>query len=104
MNSMESAWRFLYDEDLEKQLDPNKPENNARANARKKELKQQYDVLMRGPGKVLFEQWKKKLRSMNLGLFSLPTNELCACTSCLIIREMQSIMKLWMDAETVMKE
>ena len=102
--SINLAWFLLYREDLETPLDPNKPENTAAMNAKREEKKREWQLLMRGPGKAIFERLGEKMRQMNVQLFTIPPDQLCPCPSCLLIREMQSIMKLWMEAETAMKD
>lgn len=102
--SINLAWFLLYGEELETPLDPNKPANTAAMNAKKEERQRGWQLLMLGPGKVLFEHLGKKMKQMNVSLFTIPPDQLCPCPSCLLIREMQSIMKLWIEAETAMKD
>lgn len=58
---------------------------------------------MSGPGKVVFEQLQKKLKLLNVHLFSLDRKQLCGCEACKTISEMQVTLKLWMDIETIIR-
>lgn len=99
--SLNMAWALLYGEEMDDIPDPNKPENSAYIKATRKKLKDDLELLMKGPGKPLFEKWAKQLRGLNITLFAL--KNLCECEACKTIREMQIILKLWMDVETVLK-
>ncbi len=84
--------------------DPNKPENVAYINAKRKERKEAFRRLIDGSGKVLFEEWKKKIRNNNLAMLFIPADQLCNCTACTLIRDVQGMFKLWMEAETILTE
>ena len=71
---------------------------------KKKERVEDFKKLMSGPGKVLFKEWEKKIRENNLSLFAIPDGQLCECTACRIIRDMQSMFRLWVEAETIINQ
>ena len=103
-NTTSLAWLLLYDEELEEIPDPNKPENVAYINAKRKEKKEAFKQLMEGSGKVLFREWKKRIKNNNLAMLFIPANQLCDCAACMIIRDIQGMFKLWLEAETIITE
>ena len=98
------AWELIYGEEYEVTPDPNKPENLHHLKAKKKQTVDGFKRLMRGPGKVLFEQWKERVRKTNLALLFLPKENLCGCPACDTIREVRGILELWIDAEQILME
>ena len=103
-NRTEKAWQILYNEDPEFEPDPNKPENVAFYNAKKKERRDAIVVLMRGPGKVLFEMWHKKIKTMNIQALDTARNATCNCETVQLLRQMDSMFQLWLEAEMIMNE
>ena len=98
------AWKILYDEELETIPDPNKPENVPYLKAKKKQRANAFKALMSGSGKILFEEWKEKVRRINLALLFIPKENLCNCPACQLIREVRSILELWIEAEQALLE
>lgn len=102
MGDLNLAWKVLYGEDRENVPDPNKPENVARINAlaarRHKDLK----VLFDGPGRPLLEMWRKNVMNLNMSLFAIPAGQMCGCPACEIIRKMQHIFGVWLEAEAIL--
>ena len=98
------AWYILYGEEYETIPDPNKPENVPYLKAKKKQRAQAFKNLMQGRGKVLFDQWKDKIRSTNLALLFIPQENLCTCPACQLIREVRGILEIWIEAEQALLE
>jgi len=98
------AWKILYDEELEHIPDPNKPENVPYLKAKKKQRANAFKALMEGNGKVLFEEWKNKVKRVNLAVLFTPKEQLCDCAACTAIREIRNILELWIDAEQALIE
>ena len=58
----EVAWRILFNEDVEKLPDPNKPENQAYISAKIKQRREKLERFARGDGEVLFKIWQDRIR------------------------------------------
>jgi len=104
MQSIVSVWKLLYGEEYKQIPDINKPENSAYLNIKKKQIADMFRRLMMGPGKILFDRWRDSIRKLNLTLFSIPESELCNCKACQLIREINSRIKLCMEAEQILAE
>jgi len=98
------AWEILFGEKFESVPDPNKPENTAYINALRKQRADALGAFAIGGGKVLFDEWKKKIRSETLGLLVIPENTLCGCPACMILREIQPRLKLILEVETILSD
>lgn len=98
------AWEILYGEAPEFAPDPNKPENLAYYNAKKEEKRRDFQLLMRGPGKALFEMWHKKIKTLNIQVFDTARGLDCDCASCRVLRQMDGMFQLWLEAEMVVGE
>ncbi len=103
-NRSKKAWELLYSEDPEFEPDPNKPENIAYYNAKKEERRQGIQLLMHGPGKALFEMWHKKIKTLNIQALDTARNLDCTCESCKMLRQIDSMFQLWLEAEMVLEE
>ena len=98
------AWYILYGEEYETIPDPNKPENVPYLKAKKKQRANAFKALLQGQGKILFEEWKEKVKRINLALLFIPKENLCNCPSCQLIREVRNILELWIEAEQALLE
>jgi len=87
------AWKVLYGEDYSTIPDPNKPENTAYLKAVSQRRKDDIELFMKGPGRVLFDDLSRELKGLNVYLFSL-TDALCSCEACKTIMKMQQTLKL----------
>jgi hypothetical protein len=97
-------WFILYGEEYERSPDPNKPENMVYHKAKQKERAERMRSFMTGAGSVLFEEWKKKIRSNMAAIVSIPEKEMDNCPACMIIRETKTYLKLLLDAEMIISE
>lgn len=102
--STEMLWFILYDEEREKIPDPNKPENMVYHKAKKQERADKIKVFMNGPGAVLFNEWKKKVKQNQASMIAIPEKEMCNCTACLILRDTRKYLELLMEAERILSE
>ncbi len=98
------AWRILYGEDYEQIPDPNRPENIPLITAKKRERSESLERLITGTGRVLFEQWRGKLKRELLALLVAPDDGSCHCSACMILRKLRMIFELWMEAQRVLEE
>ena len=98
------AWKILYNEEYENIPDPNKPENIPYIAARKRERAESLERLISGPGRVLFEQWRGKLKRELLALLVAPDDLACHCSSCMSLRKLRIIFELWLEAQRVLEE
>lgn len=98
------AWYILYGEEFEQIPDPNRPENLPYISARKRERAESLERLLTGPGRVLFEQWRGKLKRELLALLVAPDDGSCHCSACMILRKLRMIFELWMEAQRVLEE
>ena len=92
---LDTAWEILYKEPYEKTLNPNDPADNASINLRKEQTKKDWQLYMRGPGKILFKTLEKNVKNLNMSLFGLKSDQLCTCPACLIVRDMKNLFELW---------
>jgi len=98
------AWKILYKEDREEIPDPNKPENLPYLKAKKKQKAEALEILISGPGKILFENWHEKIKRLNLGMLFTPKSQLCNCSVCETIREIKATLEIWLEAEQILVE
>jgi hypothetical protein len=98
------AWEILFNEKYENIPDPNKPENIPFFAARKRERAESLDRLLSGAGKVLFEQWRGKLKRGTLSLLVAPDDNTCHCSNCMELRKLRMIFELWMEAQRVLED
>ena len=103
-NAVETAWKILYGIDRDEIPDPNKPENVPYLAAKKLERIQAFEYLKNGPAKILFEAWIDKIMRLNLALIFTPKQKLCLCPACQVIREINAILEVWMEAEMTLKK
>jgi hypothetical protein len=99
------AWKILFNEDSPDVIpDPNKPENIPRLNSIKWERKEALERFVSGPGRVLFEQWRGKLKRELLALLVAPDDNTCHCSSCMTLRSLRIIFGLWLEAQRILEE
>ena len=103
-NAVETAWKILYGVERDEIPDPNKPENVPYLAAKKIERIQAFEYLKNGPAKILFEAWIDKIMRLNLALIFTPKQKLCLCPACQVIREINAILEVWMEAEITLKK
>lgn len=98
------AWKILFNEDYTKIPDPNRPENLPYFTAQQRERKESLERLMSGTGRVLFEQWRVKLKTGLLSLLVDPERNICHCSPCITLRKLNMIFELWVEAQRVLEE
>jgi hypothetical protein len=98
------AWKIIFGEDYERIPDPNKPENIPYFTAQKRERQESLERLISGPGRVLFEQWRDKLKSGLLSVLVSPDDNTCHCSACMQLRRLRMIFELWLEAQRVLEE
>lgn len=98
------AWELLFNEKYESIPDPNKPENSAYLNAIQQQRIDSIRHFAMGNGKILYDEWKKKVRSETLALLTIPKSELCNCAACMILREIRPRLELIIEAENILKK
>ena len=103
IDAVETAWRIVFNEDPPQMPDPNRPENLPYIAAKMRERRESLERLMSGTGRVLFEQWRDRIKKGLLALLVAP-NESCHCSSCIELRELRIIFKLWLEAQRVIDE
>ena len=96
------AWEILFGDKYESVPDPNKPENSAYINAMQQQRKDSIKHFAIGGGKVIYDEWKKRIRSETLALLTIPKSELCNCTACMIIREIRPRLELIVESESIL--
>lgn len=96
------AWELLFGEKYESIPDPNKPENSAYINAIQQQRIDSIRHFAMGSGKVLYDEWKKKIRSEVLALLTVPKKELCNCTVCMILKEIRPRLEMIIEAEQLL--
>lgn len=104
LNSL--AWLILYGEEFENIPDPNKPENQAHFAAKRQLRADQFKALMKGPGKVLFDQWSDDIKKLNIMLITDGRIGGCGsvCPMVVMLSEIKSKLKLWLEAESIVNE
>ncbi len=104
LDSTSIAWKILFSEDFEQIPDPNRPENIPYIAAKKRERAESLERLLTGTGRVLFEQWRGKLKRELLALLVAPDDGSCHCSACMILRKLRMIFELWLEAQRVLEE
>ena len=102
MSNAELAYQILYNEDPEPLPDPNQPENIAYFNALRDKTHADMSAFCKGAGRPIFDLWRKKIRRLNLLLFSLAPDTLDNCQASHILREMHTILRMWLEVETIL--
>jgi len=97
------VWEILFGEAPERIPNPNLPENTAHLNAKQKQEKERLRHFIEGQGKVLFERWKKQIRTDVMKLFGKVDNN-CNCEVCWEIRKIRNIFELILEAETIINQ
>lgn len=94
------AWKVLFGEDYEDIPDPNKPENSAYINAKRKENIEKFKRFVEGPGSVIFEKWQSRVR---VGIFNIMTRDHSGCTCGLTyeVDRLQFLFKLLAEAQAI---
>lgn len=100
----ELAWKILYKEEREEVPDPNRPENTAYFNAKRKERREAISRFVTGQGKILYEQWMKQIKGLNLALLVTPDQALCKCPACVTIAQIKARLELILEAELILAE
>ncbi len=103
-NAISLVWFVLFGEDYETIPDPNKPENAAFFKAKRNQRTEQLRDFMSGKGKVLFDEWRKKVKRNQAALLSIPETEMCHCSACMIIRDTRKYIELLLEAENILLE
>lgn len=98
------AWEILFQDKYDEILNPNKPENTARANAEDKKKTADFRRFVEGQGKILFDTWKKDIREKVLLLLSNPKVDECNCTICSSVREIRYVLHLCISAEQIINQ
>ncbi len=98
------AWELLYGDKYEPIPDPNQPENEPYARIMRKQRAESIGHFATGGGKVLFDEWKKKVRAGTLALVTISEEKLCGCPACMVLREIKPRFKLILEAETILSE
>jgi hypothetical protein len=101
---LSTFWNILYGEDFDDGPDPNKPENVAYYQAKRKERNDKVRAFMSGQGRILFEEWKKKARKNHAALLVIPEKDLCTCLACQKIRDTKKYIEFLMEAEKIISE
>jgi len=96
------AWKTLFGEEFEDIPDPNKPENTAFINAKKKENIERFKRFANGSGRVMFEQWQRELRS---GMFELLNTDIeCNCVLSMQLYKLQYLLRLIVKAQNIINK
>jgi hypothetical protein len=98
------AWETLFNERPESIPDPNQPENSAYINAVRRQRTESIRLFAMGGGKVLYDEWIKKIRAETIALLVVPKASLCNCPACMIIREIRPRLELILEAEKILLE
>jgi len=96
------AWEILFGEKYESIPDPNKPENSAHINAIRQQRLDSIKHFAMGSGKVIYDEWKKKVRSETLALLTIPKTEFCNCVACMILKEIRPRLEMLIEAENIL--
>lgn len=104
IDSTSIAWKIVFGEDYEQMPDPNRPENIPLILAKKRERAESIERLMTGTGRVLFEQWRGKIKRGLLALLVAPDDGTCHCSACILLRQLKMIFELWLEAQRVLED
>jgi hypothetical protein len=98
------AWKIIFNEMLEEIPDPNRPENLPYILAKKRERAESLERFITGTGRVLFGQWRDKIKKGLLALLVSRSTDSCHCPSCLMLRELRMIFELLFEAQRVLED
>ena len=98
------AWEVLFGEKYEIIPDPNRPENSAYIAAMQRQRADSIRHFAMEGGKVIYDEWRKKVRAEMLALLTVPKLSLCNCIACMIIREIRPRLELILEAEQILSE
>ncbi len=102
--TVQTAWKLLYGIDKESIPDPNKEENIPYIKAKNTERIDAFKRLKASPARVLFEAWADKIMRQNIALLFASDNLLCACPTCSTVREIRTLLNLWMESELIINQ
>ena len=87
-------WKILYNEEVERLPDVNKPENSAYLNATAKKKAEQIEKFVKGDGGVLFKEWQDRIRMAikSIVMEDTLTPDCPVCNKILNIRTMANII------------
>jgi hypothetical protein len=98
------AWKIVFNEEPEQIPDPNRPENLPYILAKKRERIESLERFISGTGRVLFEQWRVKIKKGLLALLVSPDDGACHCSSCILLRQLRMIFELLLEAQRVLED
>ncbi len=98
------AWELLFNEKYESVPDPNKPENSSYINAMRKQRAESIRLFAMGNGKVLYDEWIRKVRAETIALLTVPKTSLCNCIACMVLREIRPRLEMILEAESILAE
>ncbi len=102
--TVQTAWKLLYGVEKESIPDINKPENIPYIKAKNTERIDAFKRLKASPARVLFEAWADKIMRRNLALLFTPDEHLCPCPTCSTVREIRTLLNLWMESELIINQ
>ena len=104
MKSNNILWGILYDEDPEEFIDPNVQANRVRIRMDKEERARDIKSFRDGPGKTLFDQWDKQIKSEIIALLRDPRYRGCQCPAAQLITQINTRLEVWLEAELAIQK
>uniref|UniRef100_A0A6H1Z6M4 Uncharacterized protein n=1 Tax=viral metagenome TaxID=1070528 RepID=A0A6H1Z6M4_9ZZZZ len=99
-----TAWKIIFNETIEEIPDPNRPENLPHILAKRRERAESLERFLSGTGRVLFGQWREKIKKGLLALLVSRATDSCHCPSCIMLRELRMIFELLFEAQRVLED
>jgi len=89
-------WELIFKEELEREPDANKPENQVRIDALRKKRS---DGLSREKDGAVYRELEKQIRAGIFGLLQAPATTNCGCPTCQMVRGLNTLVEFWTSME-----
>jgi len=94
-------WNLLFNEELERGLDPNDPANAVRI---KVEKEREAERVKKLKGGILYEQLEQQIKKGVLSILQAPATTNCGCPSCNLIRGVNTLVEFWLNLEGILEK
>lgn len=101
MDRKNKLWNLLFNEQLERSLDPNKIENAVRI---KVEKERESERVRKLKGGIFYEKLEKEIKNGILLALKAPTTANCGCPTCQMIRSINTLVEFWLALEDIQEK
>lgn len=101
MDRKTKLWNLLFNEELERSLDPNKVENQVRI---KIEKEREAERVRKLKGGIFYDKLEKEIRNGILLALKAPATTNCGCPTCQMIRSINTLVEFWLALESIQEK